>query len=606
MTALSDARRSLSFLAFLPFFAVLALRVVSAQNNPEPIAGSPVEADAESPGDAQEPEPPPPGAEVEEPTETSPSETGDTETSDAEDPTPTTPVPAGDSILDRPRRQKQYSTELRLSLEEAVRLALARNYDLRISQVDQRIRDRELIVERAVFDPFFTLGYDFSKNRRPTASFLDIGGGALQAAVQVNPFETTDYSAGINGTSWIGTSYSLRLVESGFDRPLASGSLFGINPQQSLSVEARFTQPLLKGGWYGYNTARLRTAANNQVISREDLEAAASDLVFQVEDAYWQLVFATRNFEAKDNALGVARENLGNSREKQRAGLLARADVTIVENQLALRLIELSDAETLLEDSRDALLQLLNQGGDSVRLRWELEELDALYDDIRLIPTTEPDTALFLPDRRAALTEAFTRRADYRSYEWRIENQRIQTQVAENELLPKLDLTGAWSQLGLDDSIEGSFDSLGTGRFYGWSVGVQLEIPLSQRGPKANLAAAEDTLFRLQLERQKLENAVVLDVDRTLRNLELLHEKILLTAEQVRLQERLYLDEIEKLGVGKSIPYTVAEIRNDLIDQQTQALRAQTDYMTRKAEFFKVTGSLLERYGVELDELGQP
>ncbi len=520
---------------------------------------------------------------------------------------------SGSAILDRPLPPREPSVVLHLSLDDSVRLALQRSFDVRIARTDRDISDRELIVERAVFDPFLTLGYTFSKNRRPTASFLDIGGGALQAAVQVNPFETTDLYGAIGGRTIIGTTYELRLAESGFDRPLASGALFGINPQESTVATATLTQPLLRGAWYAYNSARLQIAYNNQTLSRDALELAMNDLVYRVEQAYWNLVYATQNFESKENALAVGRENLDNARKKKEAGLLARSDVTLVENQVALRMIDHNDATTVLDDARDALLDLLHHGGDEQHSRWQprgparsSSGSANSYDDIEVVPTTAPDAIEIVPDRDASLVTAFGRRADYRQYATRLENQRLEVMIAEDAIWPKLDITGTWSQLGLDDSIEGSFDSLGTGRYYGWSVGVQLEVPLSLRGPRATYHKAQDNLRRLQLERGRTENTIILEVDQSLRRLRALYRKIQYTEQQVALQQLLYEDELEKLEAGKSIPYTVAEIRNDLIIQQAVALLAKADYMTSRAEYYKNTGQLLERHGVALAGSNKP
>jgi outer membrane protein TolC len=532
---------------------------------------------------------------------------------DSRTPEPAGPKPAGSagakagegpaSAVDvSPPRGLPKTIQLRLSLADAVRRGLEQNPEIRISRQDAMVRKRELIVQKSLFDPFFIAGATFSKNRRPTASFLDVGGAGVRTEAQVNPFEVTTFYGGFRGSTILGTDYQILVEESGFDRPLASSGntpLFGFNPQEETSARFELTQPLLKGAWYAYNSAGIRLAASNEKISREALERTASDVVFRIEQAYWQLVFAEKNFESKSNALSVTNENLENTRRRRTVGTLAPIDVTTAESQAALRKVELGDAELLMEDSRDALLELLHHGGDALKERWDAGEKVESFDDIGVETLSAPDPSVFLPNREEALQKAFDRRADYHQVLARIENQRIQVEVAKNEQLPALNLTGSWRQQGLDDSIEGSFSSLGSGQFYSWSVGVQLEIPLFPRGPRNNYLRAKELLVSLLLQKTQLENRIVIEVDQSLRKLSLVRRKVEDLEERVRLQRLLLEGERRKLDAGKSIPYAVSLIENDLVESEAQALRAKADYETAKAEYYHATGTLLERHGVE-------
>ena len=134
------------------------------------------------------------------------------------------PAPAGEE--DSPQAS-ELEIEVELSLQQAVEMGLARNFNVRAARLESQIRQRQMIIQQAVFDPLLTASANYSKNRRPTASFLDIGEGALQPYAQVNPFETTGISTGLRGRTLLGTSYSLIVNEAGFDRPLAEGRVFG-------------------------------------------------------------------------------------------------------------------------------------------------------------------------------------------------------------------------------------------------------------------------------------------------------------------------------------------------------------------------------------------
>jgi outer membrane protein len=491
--------------------------------------------------------------------------------------------------------------EIELSLSEAVRRALHSNLDIRIAHTEEEMRRREVIIEQAVYDPFFNLSASYSKNRRPTSSFLDIGTGVPQAQVRVNPFEVSNYSAGIGGRTILGTSYTLALSESGFDRPLAArGGIFGINPQEEVTGSIQIVQPILKGAWYGYNSARIRIASNNQRLSQEQLELTASEIVLRVEQAYWQLVFALKNYESKTKALAVAAENLENARKKKDVGTFAAIDVTTAQSQHVLRKVELNEARLILENSRVSLLELLNHAGDdSLKSRWRSGERIRPYESVRVVPTSEPDAEILLPDRDAALQTAFAQRPEYRQVAFQVENQQLVVDLAENELLPDLDFIAGWNQHGLSDTIDRAFSSLSRGQFYSWSVGLQLQVPFSRRGPRNAYLRAQDELRRLILLRSQLENRIIIEVDESLRSLTSLQERLQDLEERVRLQDEILDAERKKLNVGKSIAYTVSLMENDLVESQAQALRARADYEAAKAGYYRAIGMLLEHHGVE-------
>src|SRR5690606_38347503 len=107
-----------------------------------------------------------------------------------------------------PRRPKR-DIVIELSLDEAIRVGLEKNFDIRIARLDHLTSYHDEVIAQSAFDPFFSMGLDFSKNRRPTASFLDIGGGALISQVQPNPSETLSAFVGIRGLTPIGTLYDV-------------------------------------------------------------------------------------------------------------------------------------------------------------------------------------------------------------------------------------------------------------------------------------------------------------------------------------------------------------------------------------------------------------
>ncbi len=487
------------------------------------------------------------------------------------------------------------AVQLILSLEDAIRMAMENNLGVKIAQLDEMVSAREIVIAHSAFDPFFNVSATFAKNRDPTVSALDTSGAQ---GVAVNPSESTSYSTGIAGTTTLGSTYNLTLQLSEFDRPSASTAFQRLNPVIRTQAFLDFRQPLLKGAWYAVNTADIRITQNNLDFSQEGFEAVLIETAFQVESAYWQLVFSTQNLIAREKSRSLSLENLENARTRRDVGSFSDNDVTTVESQWVLRKVDYEVAELLVENSRDALLDLINYAGDqSLRDAWRTGALSGPYDRINVICTTEPSREPPL-DRDAALTSAFRMRPDYRQIAISVRNQRIRVDVARNGLLPQIDVFGRWTQLGLEQTYTESYNSVESGQFYNWLVGVELSVPLSNRGPRSIYRNAREEVRRLLLQKKDLENQIVLEIDLAIRTIKNLTTRVVDLEEDVRLKQQLLEDEKSKLEVGRTIAYTVSTIENDLVTSETEALRANADLQTAKGDFYRATGTLLQRHNV--------
>lgn len=492
--------------------------------------------------------------------------------------------------------------ELRLSKEDAVKLSIENHFSVKAAEVGRDISERNWIVELAVFDPYLTLGGTYGKNRRPTASFLDIGPQGLEPGISVNPTKNSTIFGTIGGRTTLGTQYALTLYDSMYDRPLAYGSIYGLNPQDEMTASLEITQPLLKGAWYPYNSARMRIASNNKRLASHELELVATDLVYEVESAYWLLSFAKKNFESKVKGHSTASENLDKIQMARTAGTRSNVDVLTAASQLSLRKVELIEAEILLRNSRDRLLLYLSDPkGESLMERWKRGDPGTKFDQVNVVPVTEADEKAYLPARSESLELAFLHRSDYRQMKTIVENKDIELQVAENETLPQLDLSAGWSQHGLAGDIGAAYDSLRGREFYSWSIGIEMKVPLSSRGPRNRYLRVQDELRQIKFQRAQLENEIVVQVDQSIRNLQLQHQMIQDLDRRVQLQGELLETEIDKLKAGRSVYYNVSVIENDLVESQAQALKAKGDYQALKTNYLRVTGILLSTYGYDFE-----
>ena len=504
--------------------------------------------------------------------------------------------PLPEDLVTQERRLREKKVKLELSLRDAVTFTLQNNLNVRLASLDNAIRERDIVIARSAFDPFFNVGSTYAKNRDPTVSFLDVGAG--RQGITVNPSETTEYNASLNGEWVTGTTYDVQLEQAKFNRPAAeAGGITAINPVTRTVASADLRQPLLKGAWYSVSTADVRIAQNNFQVSNDEFERVLVDAVYQVEQAYWELAFAIQNLRSREKALRVSREDFENARKRRAVGTFSDNDVTTVESQWVLRKVNYRQAWLLVDDARDRLLNLMNYAGDtSLRTAWRSRSDKSYYQEVGIRCTSEPDERELTINRKDALGAAFENRPEYKQISTNLKNQTIRVEVSRNELLPSLDVLGRWANLGMEENFAASYESLEGGRFYDWLVGVEFSVPLSNRGPRSRYRNAREELRKLHVQKQDLENTIVLDVDRALRTIANLRLRVIDLEEQVHLQEKLLRDERLKLEVGKTIAYTVSTIENDLISSQTESLRSKADLQIAKADLYRAMGKLLERH----------
>ena len=480
--------------------------------------------------------------------------------------------------------------EWALSLQDALRLALANSFQVESARLDRSIAARAQEIEASIFDPVLSASSDYADNRRPTVSTLDIGAPALAGSVVVNPFEIFESQVALSGRTLFGGEYALSARHAELDQPLANSVIFGLNPQDFLSVTAEIRQPLLRGAGREYATSGVRAAEARLAAADRGLAAAINDGLFAVERAYWRLSFAQRDLEAREAAYQAALAVSDREDARQRLGAGASGERLIAESQRLLRLTERDDALVRVYDARDELLLLLNRGG----LLGGSERRAPPLEHVWIETTSEPSREPYVPQRERALEIALAQRPEYQRILAEIAAQKIDVRRTRNESRIQLDVVGRWDQYGLDRGFSDSIDSFGTGRFYDWSFGIELSIPIGNRAARERARTERDRLRRLDVERRRLEREVMVEIDRSIRALASLHQKVDYLKKRAGYQDTLRQQEREKLKLGRSTPIEIARLDDDWVESARDALEAELAFETAKAEYLRIIGTLLQ------------
>ena len=156
------------------------------------------------------------------------------------------------------------------------------------------------------FDPIITGTVQLDKDNTESTSVLNLGAPILAV---------NTYTANLNytqGFQW-GTALSV-----GFNNThvTTNSPTSLLNPDLNSNFQARITQNLLQGFGPGPNLRFIRIARNNREISDVAFRLQIITTVDQIENMYWDLVYAYENLRVQQEALTYAQKALDDSKRR--------------------------------------------------------------------------------------------------------------------------------------------------------------------------------------------------------------------------------------------------------------------------------------------------
>ena len=250
---------------------------------------------------------------------------------------------------------------------------------------------------------------------------------------------------------WFGTSYSI-----GWDTSHTSSDSFlnSYNPLLRSGLSMSFSQPLFKDLFTDTARTNLAVSHTNRAIADTRLQETVVRTTAAVKAAYWNLVSARANVEARHAALRLAEELVRVNKAKVDVGQSPPIDLLSAQAEVASNQEQLIVAETAVKQSEDRLRLLI---------------FDAARRDvwnIALNPTDTPPVGSAPIDMEAAVTNALRDRVDLTRARKDVENAKTNVRLSGNQKLPDVRLNGSYQASGL-----GGTEVLRTGGFPGTIVG---------------------------------------------------------------------------------------------------------------------------------------
>jgi outer membrane protein TolC len=559
--------------------------------------------------------------------------------------------------------------KLYLSIEDAVALALENNLDIAIARYNLNIADTDILRAKAGSNILGVnsglvlgtpgggtgglSGQVGSGNGGTTAGVGGVGtgtGGLVASTLGSGP-QLSSYDPTITGSAvfdhlrnqclnfFCGTAQNTTSADFAYNQGFVTGTnmaigfnnqrvagnnpISTISPSLSSSFQFKLTQHLLQGFGLAPNMRFIHIARNNRESTDVAFRLQVITSVDQIQNIYWDLVYAYENVRVQREALAFANKTLNDNKKQVEIGTLAPIEVVRAQSTVAADQQTLTIAETNLQ-----LQQLLIKNAISRTL------VDPALADAEVIPTS----TMALPEEEPVVpiqdlvNDAIAHRADLAENRIALANQRISQKAIRNALLPSLDLyayyggsglggsqnpfntcnpnlppesqpfcnpAGSITSVGYTDTLSQLVDSTAPDK----GIGLTLTIPLRNRAAQATQVRSELEYRQSEMRVQQLENQVRIEV----RNAQFAVQQNVASVKSAQAAvdlARQSLDaEQKKYQLGASTTTLVLQNSTALAQAESTLMSAMAAYEKARVELDRATGLLLDHAGIVISDV---
>ena len=414
-------------------------------------------------------------------------------------------------------------------------------------------------------------------------------------------------------------------------RSTTNSFLSSLSPALNSNFRATITQHLFQGFGFAPNTRFIRIAKNNRELSDVGFRLQIIDSVDQIENIYWDLVYAYENARVQNESLAFAQKTLSDTRKQVEIGSLApienvRAQSTVAQDQ---QLVTAAQANLQLE-------QLLMKNAITRNLK------DSTLATAEVIPTDTMDVPAQEPvvPTDDLINDALRHRAELVESRIDLNSREISNKAVRNALLPTIDAFAYYGGAGLGGSqnpgnlctnpppgftqlqfeefgcagppgpapttssvgLGGTYNQLINSTAPDKGVGLQLTIPLRNRAAQAVQIRSELEYRQAQMFLQQIENKVGIEVRNAQFQVQQNRASVDSAKAAVDLARQSLDAEQKKYQFGTSTTTLVLQYQSQQATAESTLVNAMVAYEKSRVELDRATGDLLDHLGISIDD----
>jgi outer membrane protein TolC len=438
-----------------------------------------------------------------------------------------------------------------LTLNDCVAIALKNNIQL---QIDRLEYNRVYLAKKGTYQNYIP---DFSlTGQRTKTSDLDSLGqiGKRSTADDINLVLAEKMPLGGS------IQFSTRIARETDDVIRLSDS-----PSRLWSIE--FTQPVLKGFGYSIAYSEVKLASLDYQIEQIRLRALILNTIFQVKEAYFNVLRQKKLIEATQKAIERDETLKEVSRAKVEAKLATRRDILSAEIILQKDHAELVRAQTEYQGALDYLKDVMGV---------------PIEREIRLAVDKLPFQPVEIQEE-AWIEEALANNLEIKLQEMVLKKGQFQTKLAANNLLPALDIELGYSRLDDNDVRRDS-------RNRDLYAGLRFSYPLYN--VQASTEKQRAILAERQLQRvledsrrqiiRRVRNAAR-SMTRSITRIQILLKNIEAAKEKVQFATTMF-------NMGRASNLDITDAQEDLLKAEVDLVEEVADYYIQLAQLEELLG----------------
>jgi HAE1 family hydrophobic/amphiphilic exporter-1 len=514
-----------------------------------------------------------------------------------------------------------------LSLNDAIALALQNNNDIDASRIDVQVAEFNLTAARGVYDPVFSSESYYESRTTPTSSTI---AGGLNGSVTQKDVTGAVRFGGFS--PYAGGSYQLDFSST---RLQTNNQNVTLNPQYPAALTFTYAQPLLRGLRFDQNRRQIEIARKNLSLTDAQFRQRAIETITQVEQAYWDLVFALRNLQVQIDAVKQARTQVESNQRLVAQGVIAPIDIVAANTQVTTFEQNVYSAQEAVTRAENTLKTLILPDRNAPLWSKPLTPITPVSLEPPRVPLEQATAAALRsrPELSQLQTSAEINQIDTRFFRDQTRRQldlvgtytsaglagsqvepsgntntsantllrnRVNelSTIAGLEPLPTTGTTGGTVNENLVGGLPKSLSNLAQQDYPTYRVGVRVEWPLRNRTAQANYGRTLAEGRRIQNQRAQQEQLIEADVRNAVQALRSAEARLSSAAATRGSAELQYESEQRQFRAGTTTIFLVLQRQNELLAARGRELQAQTDLNKAIAEFQRATGNTLEANNV--------
>jgi outer membrane protein TolC len=470
----------------------------------------------------------------------------------------------------------------RLSIDDAVRLALEQNLSLQVQRLDPQVQQMNIDLIRTAWTPVVSGTATNASSTSPVSSFFAGATNALTndrfgATIQAD--QLLPWGANYN-VAWNNVRAKSNSV---YDSP---------NPSLSSMFGGSYTQPLLRNFKIDSTRQQLLISKKNREMTDVQLRQTVVETVRLVKNAYWDLAYAFENLKVQQQSLEIARDSLRNNKSRVAIGTMAPIDIIEAEAEVARNEEAVIIAEAQISKAEDTLRQLIYDPTNPGFWTTTFELTDP--------PVYRAQDV----DLEAAVKRALENRTDLINMRKNLEANDINIRYFKNQILPDLNVRAGYGLTGqggtnytfsdtfppvpisiVDNGWGSVYSQMLSNDFHNWSVAVTVGYPIGRSSAEAALARAKIAYTQEALQLRSLEMAVATQVRDVARTLNTNRKRVDATRASRELAQRKLGAEEKRFQAGLSTNFFVVQAQRDLASAKNAELQAVLDYSRSLVDF---------------------